>query len=312
MKVGFIKPTFPFEKRVALLPEDIIDFPNQLVVEEGFGSNLGISDDEYRAKNCTISSRKDIFKTIDAIFCLKLLQPVDYDLLREKQLIVGWTHPTGSGTEFFKNVVQPRNLLIADLDNIYPTMFYQDRKIPIPWIPRDFIRENSVMAGTASTMHALLSYGLYPDSNTKVAILAPGNVSQGAYQVMAKFNCFIRLFYRKTMNEFYESIEDYDIIINGIEVDEPGMHIIYKKHLNKVKKGALIIDVAADAGNAIEGTHYTNIGDPIYVEDSIAYYEVNNSPSILYRAASKIISRQFANHIYSRDFIEYFNLLGLL
>ncbi len=309
MKVGFIKPSFPFEKRVALLPENIMDFPNELLIEENFGSNLGISDDEYRAKNCAIETRDKIFRTCDAIFCLKLLQPDDYPLVREKQLIVGWTHPTGSGTDFFKNIAQPRNILIADLDNIYPTLFYQDRKIPIPWIPRDFIRENSVMAGTASTLHALLNYGLYPDSHTKVAILAPGNVSQGAYQVMAKFNCFIRLFYRKTMNEFYESIGEYDIIINGIEVDEPGKHIITRENLKKVKQKALIIDVAADAGNAIEGSHYTNIGDPIYEENSIAFYEVNNSPSILYRTASKIISRQFSKHIYSHDFIEYFRLI---
>jgi len=180
MKTGLIIPTYPFEKRVALLPQDIQGFENELIIEEGFGNTIGIHDDQYIEKGCSISSREYIFKNCDSIFCLKLMQPVDYPYLRRGQLVSGWTHPTGSGSAFFNSVAQDLELLIADLDNIYPSLFYKDRKIPIPWIPRDFIRENSVMAGTASTLHAIVSYGLFPDSNTKVAILAPGNVSQGA------------------------------------------------------------------------------------------------------------------------------------
>ncbi len=309
MKVGLIIPTYPYEKRVALLPRDISGFKNELVIESGFGKNMEIEDSEYLKKGCDIASRSEIFETCNAIFCLKLMQPDDYPYLRKKQLIVGWTHPTGSGSDFFNTVAQDLGLLIADLDNIFPNLFYKDQKIAIPWIPRDFIRENSVMAGVASTMHAVMSYGLYPDSNTIVAILAPGNVSQGAYQVMSKFGCNIRLFYRKTMNEFYSTIGEYDIIINGIEVDDSKTHIISKEQQKSIKKGALLIDAAADAGNAIEGTHYTSIGDPLYMKDDLAFYEVNNSPSILYRKASEIISASLSKWIFTRDFKEYYELI---
>lgn len=309
MKTGLIIPTYPFEKRVALLPQDICGFNNELVIEEGFGYNLGIHDNQYIDKGCTVSSREGIFKSCDSIFCLKLLQPEDYPYLRKKQLISGWTHPTGSGSAFFNSVAQDLDLLIVDLDNIYPSLFYRDKKIPIPWIPRNFIRENSFMAGVSSTLHAIVSFGLFPDSNTKVAILAPGNVSQGAYQVMAKLGCDIRLFYRKTMNEFYDSIDQYDIIINGIEVDDGKSHIISIEQQKIIKPGALLIDAAADAGNAIEGTHYTNIGDPIYFSNGLAFYEVNNSPSILYRKASEIISKSLSKWVFPIDFHDYYTIM---
>ena len=309
MQVGLIKPLYPYEKRVALLPGDINNFSNDLIVETGFGNYLNISDAEYISKGCRINSRNEIFKVCDAIFCLKLLQPSDYEFIRSGQIIVGWTHPTGSGTEFFNKIAVPLGLLIVDLDNINPSLYYHDKKIPIPWIPRDFIRENSVMAGVCSTLHALISYGYYPNSNTKVAILAPGNVSQGAYQMISKFNCNIRLFYRKTMEEFYNTIRDYDIIINGIEVDKPNIHIITKDQLKELNKGTLIIDAAADAGNAIEGTHYTNIGDPLYEENGITFYEVNNAPTILYRESSKIISESLSKWVFSYDFKEYYELI---
>lgn len=311
MKLGFIKPTYPSEKRVALLPQHITnDFENELIIENGFGSNLQIDDCEYEAKGCTIDSRENIFKQCDIIFCLKLIQPADYNSLREGQMIIGWTHPTGSGTDFYQNVAKKKNLRIIDLDNIFPTAHQGDTHIPIPFIEKNFIWKNSFYAGVASVQHALLSFGLLPNSETKVAVLASGSVSQGAYNYISKYNVDIRMFYRKTMQEFYDSIGEYDIIINGIEVDGSVKHIITKDDLKRVKKGCLLIDSAADAGNAIEGTHYTSITEPMYEENGLFFYEVNNAPSLLYKVTSFEISKSFSQWVYKKDvkqFIDLFN-----
>lgn len=301
MKLGFIKPNYPNEKRVALLPKHIKNFDNEIIIEEGFGSFLDIDDADYSKAGCLIMKRENIFKECNAIFSLKLLQPVDYPLLRDKQMIIGWTHPTGSGAEFIKSQAIPKQLIIVDLDNVYPTIYYQNRKKEINWIPRNFVSGNSFNAGYACTMHALMSYGMIPNSNTKVAILSSGNVAQGAFYAISKLGADVRLYYRKTMAEFKSAIEQFDVIINGIEVDVPDTHIITKNELIRAKKNCLIIDAAADAGNAIEGTRYTSINDPIYKENDIYFYEVNNAPSIFYRASSNIISKSFSEYVYKKD-----------
>lgn len=309
MKLGFIKPTYPGEKRVALLPEHISsDFENEIVIEAGFGSNMSIEDSEYLNKGCIIDTRTNIFATCDTIFCLKLIQPEDYEKLRDGQMIIGWTHPTGSGTSFYNNVAKDKYLKIIDLDNIYPTAHCGDSHIPIKFIPKNFIWKNSFYAGVASVQHALLQFGLYPTSITKVAVLANGSVAQGAFSYISKFNVDIRLFYRKTMEEFYTTIGEYDVIINGIEVDDPTKHIITKDQLKQLKRGCLIIDSAADAGNAIEGTHYTSINDPLYCEDDLYFYEVNNAPSLLYRQTSYEISLSFSKWVYSKDVKQFWDL----
>ena len=118
------------------------------------------------------------------------------------------------------------------------------------------------------------------------------------------------MFYTKTMQEFYDSIGEYDIIINGIEVDGSVKHIITKDDLKRVKKGCLLIDSAADAGNAIEGTHYTSITEPMYEENGLFFYEVNNAPSLLYKVTSFEISKSFSQWVYKKDvkqFIDLFN-----
>lgn len=310
MKLGFIVPTYPGEKRVALLPEDINDFENEVVMEYGFGKYLDIPDQLYKEKGCVLTDRKSVFEICDVIFCLKLIQPADYEYLHEGQMIIGWTHPTGSGTSFYQEVAIPKKLKIVDLDNIYPMIYVGDKRQVIPFIPSNFIWRNSFYAGIASVHQALLKFGMLPDSKTRVAVLANGSVAQGAYNAMAKYNVNIRMFYRKTMHEFYETIGDYDIIINGIEVDSSVDHIITRKNLEKIKKGCLLIDSAADAGNAIEGTHYTSIDDPLYEENGLYFYEVNNAPSIFFRRTSIEISKSFSKWIFKEDVIRFFNLLS--
>ena len=309
MKLGFIRPNYPNEKRVALLPEHINEFENQIVVETGFGEYLDIIDDDYVAKGCTIASRDEIFSECDTLFNLKLLQPSDYDKIRKGQMIIGWTHPEGSGADFMKLQAIPKELAIVDLDNIHPFIFYKGGKIPVSFIKRNFIWRNSFMAGISSTLHGIMSAGFLPGANTKVAILSSGNVAQGAFYTISKFNCDVRIFHWKTMDLFYESIADFDIIINGIEVADDNSHIISRKDLKEIKKGCLILDAAADVGRAIEGTRFTTMENPVYKDDNKYFYAINNSPSIFYRETSRIISSVFSEWIYKKDIKQFWDLL---
>ena len=309
MKIGFITPNYPFEKRVAILPKQVSECPNEIIIEKGFGATMDIADQEYMDAGAKIMTRVNIFAQCDIIFSLKLIQPSDYDLIREGQIIVGWTHPSGSGKEFMESQAIPKKLVMIDLDNIYPSIYYGGNAYRIPFIQPNFIRKNSVTAGKAAVLHALMSYGQLPTSNTNVAILSAGNVSQGAFETISKFNANVRIFYRRTMPDFYNTIDQYDIIINGIEVDNPNLHIITKEQLLQVREGCLIIDAAADAGNAIEGTHYATMGEPIYRLAKAIIYCVNNAPSVLYRTASKDISEAFADVFYNKEIQPFLDLI---
>ncbi|MFA6662069.1 MAG: N(5)-(carboxyethyl)ornithine synthase [Bacilli bacterium] len=310
MKIGFLIPKFDNEKRVALLPSDIKNFNNTIAIEKGFGLNVNIKDAEYKKAGCIVLERKDIFKRCEAIFSLKLLQPSDYEFIRHGQMIIGWTHPHGSGKEFMETQAIPKELIVVDLDNITPSIFYKDMIIPIDWLKRNFVYKNSIMAGWAATYHAILSFGRIPDVNTRVAVLSSGNVAQGGFQAISKFGCDIRMFYRKTMNEFKEKLENFDIIINGIEMDDVTKHILTLDEQKRLKKNCLVIDAAADAGHAIEGSRKTTIRHPLYKKDDVYYYVVDNAPSIFYRDSSKIISKSFSKFVYCKDLQIYYDMIN--
>lgn len=301
MKLGFIKSDFPNERRVPLLPKHIEQFANSIHIENGFGDSLDIPDKDYREHGCTILSRSEIFDSCDAIFSLKIIQPSDYDLIRQNQVIVGWTHPLGSGKEFMQTQAIPKNLYVLDIDNQKPTMFYQGKAYTTKLIPQNFVYQNSFYAGYAGVLHALLSFGLLPDSNFDIAILGAGNTAQGAFHAISKFCPSVRLFYRKTIPQFKQQLDRYSIIINGIEVGDSGKPILTLKEQSQLKKATFIIDIAADAGNAIEGNHFTTVDNPVYEKNGLYYYTLPNTPTFAYRSVSSILSEQFCKYIFKKD-----------
>ncbi|MBQ7210883.1 MAG: hypothetical protein IJS05_08335 [Paludibacteraceae bacterium] len=308
MKIGFIKPNYPFEKRVALFPNQVSNIVNECIVEKGFGEYLEFTDTDYLNAGAKVLSRSEVFKQCNVIFALKLLQPSDYEYIREGQIIVGWIHPSGSGKQFMIEQALPKNLIIIDLDNIYPKIYYKNKSISIPFIRPNFIYRNSYIAGKATVLHALLSNGRLPDSNTQVAILSAGNVAQGAFDVLAKLGASIRLFNRRSMPHFLESVEQYDIIVSGIEMDT-NEHLLSLSEQQRIKKGALVIDAAADAGNTFEGLDFTTIGEPIRYKNGVYWYCVNNAPSLLYRESSEVVSQAFEKVFYNSQIQDFLDLI---
>lgn len=309
MKLGLIIPNHPNEKRVALLPEHINNFKNKIYIEKGFGKSLNIDDSEYIEKGCVVLSKEEIFKTCDGVFSLKNIKKDDYHLIRENQIILGWTHPYGSGKEFMKQQAIPKNLIVVDFDNIHPAIFYKNYEITLTDVPKNFIYSNSFIAGYASALHAITCHGILPDSSTKVAILGSGNTSQGAYKIMSQFNANVRIFYRKTLDEFFENINSFDIIINGIEIEPNSKPLISISDISNFKKNSLLIDAAACAKRTIEFSIHTSHDNPIIYNNGIYFYSINNSPSIFYRTSSKFISEAFSKFFYSRDLMSYLDII---
>ena len=67
-------------------------------------------------------------------------------------------------------------------------------------------------------------------------------------------------------------------------------HIIYKEDLQRMKKGAMIIDVSCDRAGAIETSIPTTLENPTYVVDGITHYVVDHTPSLFYKTTSECIS----------------------
>jgi N5-(carboxyethyl)ornithine synthase len=132
----------------------------------------------------------------------------------------------------------------------------------------------------------------------KVAVIGRGNAAKGALTTLTRLGAHVTVVDRKTEKLFQAEMDKYDVIVNALLWDTKRKdHIIYKTDLQKLKKGAFIIDVSCDRNGAIESSVPTTIEEPVYYVDGVLHYAVDHTPSIFYKSASKMLSALIADYI---------------
>ncbi|NEO56281.1 MAG: hypothetical protein F6K54_26275 [Okeania sp. SIO3B5] len=167
-------------------------------------------------------------------------------------------------------------------------------------IPRDITHKNSILAGYASMMQAIMLRGGITQ-NDRVAVFGSGNVAYGVLKYLASKGIEPLLRRRSNIYLMQQEFKDYDIFINTVEIAQGDAPIVTLKMLNSMKSTGWIIDAAADTGRAIQGTRATKIENPVYQdEQGHTFYVVDNSPSLLYRESSVAVSEGYAKHFWMK------------
>src|SRR6202044_589532 len=76
------------------------------------------------------------------------------------------------------------------------------------------------------------------------------------------------------------AVHDADLVIGGVLI--PGAaapKIVTREMVMKMKKGAVIVDVAIDQGGCVETAHPTTHSDPAYEVNGVVHYCVTNMPA---------------------------------
>lgn len=309
-RLGFLTPSYPGEKRVAMLPDDLPRMSSEwfdaILVEDGFGASMDRDNSAYITAGCAIASRAEIL-SCDLIVSLKLIQPPDYPSIQEGAVVIGWIHPMGGGRAFWSGIACQKGLTLVDLDSVRPRLCFPDQThVSLSGLfPPHMFWENSYIAGQMSVVDALHRY--YGDElppALKACVLGSGSVSQGAFGQLAVLGFTPRMFTRKTLQIFRQEIELYDIIVNGVEMDRDGVHLIDQALMARSKPEALVIEAAADAGRAIQGSSFRPIHDPLGVLHGRSFYMVSNAPTLGHREASAAISRVLATHVLQSQVME--------
>lgn len=272
------------EKRRALLPEDIsmnVRHTENIFVEQGYGLELGISDEEYKKVGCKIVDRKNAL-ACDVICDVKLGDADYLDELTESKIMFGWAHAV-QNIDFTSDMIRNKHTVIA-WEEMYEDgryIFYRNREI----------------AGEAAVMQAFQYCGKMPYDST-VAILGNGQTAKGALRVLHGLGAKVDVYSRKHEELFKKKMFDYDVLINCILWDTNRKDkIIYKEDLKKMKKGTLIIDVSCDPYLEIETSHPTTIQNPIYEMDGVIHYAVDNTPAMYPKTVTKVLSKGISKMI---------------
>ena len=92
MIIGSISENKEIEKRISITPDIAKKYFTsgfQIILEAGYGSHLGISDDEFLKEGCKIEKKENILKQSDIVLQLNLPEENSLEFFQESKILIG-------------------------------------------------------------------------------------------------------------------------------------------------------------------------------------------------------------------------------
>jgi alanine dehydrogenase len=302
MRVGVPKEIKTHEYRVGLTPASVREVRahgHEVIVERGAGLGAGVSDAEYAAVGARLVDTADeVFAAADLVVKVKEPQAVERKLLRQGQVLFTFLH-LAADPDQAKDLVAAGAIAIA-----YETVTSPQGVLPLLAPMSEIAGRMSIHVGASCLEKSrggrgVLLSGLPGVAPGKVVILGGGNVGANAAYVATGLGAEVVVMDRspeamrriaaqfgarvKTVMALAELVAEHvfsaHLVIGAVLV--PGARtprLVTRGMLNRMKPGAVLVDVAIDQGGCFETSRPTTHADPTYVVDGIVHYCVANMP----------------------------------
>lgn len=313
MIIGLPKEIKTNEYRVAATPSAVaalVRRGNTVLFEADCGKGSGFSDESYIQAGGQLRPREEVYQQCDMLYKVKEIEPLEYSLLHPGQTVFTYLHSNA-------HPEMTRELLERGVTGIAYEDIDDDRhEFPA-------LAPMSVLAGKGGFLAALyFSQSVHGGSGLllnriagvpvpEITIIGCGNSGMGAAELAAAFGNRVTMLdvswaaLERAKESFSANVETLfsnrenlelclkrtDVLINCILWDKTRTdHLVSREDLKLMKPGSIIVDVACDDHGAIETCRSTSHDDPVYFEEGVLHYAVDNIPSAFSRTASQTLS----------------------
>lgn len=303
MVIGVPKEVKDHESRVGITPAGVkalTEAGHKVLVETHAGELSAFADDDYQSAGAEIvGSAQNVWA--DAAMVVKVKEPVEkeYGFFRDGLVLFTFLHlaPIPDLTE---------KLLAKKVTGIaYETIRDRAGTLPLLTPMSEVAGRMSVQVGASYLEkerggRGLLLGGVPGVPPASVCIIGGGivgtnaakiAVGMGAKVTMVDLNLnrlrelddiFNGKLFTLASNSYNVShaVREADLVIGGVLI--PGAaapKIVTREMVSRMKKGAVIVDVAIDQGGCVETAHPTTHSDPSYEVNGVVHYCVTNMPA---------------------------------
>jgi alanine dehydrogenase len=320
MLIGVPKEIKNNEYRVGLTPASVRELTSQghqVLVQRGAGVAIGLTDEQYTAAGAqTVETARDIFARADMIVKVKEPQPEECAMLRAGQILYTYLH-LAPDPQQTKALIESGAVCIA-----YETITGPGGGLPLLAPMSEVAGRMAVQAGAhyleiAHGGRGLLLGGVPGVAPGHVAVIGAGVVGTNALQMAVGLGARVTvldkntdrlrqldLVYGNRISTVYstahsieEAVLDADLVIGGVLV--PGAaapKLVTRSHISRMKKGAVVVDVAIDQGGCFETSHATTHAEPVYTVDGVVHYCVANMPGAVARTSTFALNNATIGH----------------
>ncbi len=310
MRIGVPKEIKNHEYRIGLIPatvRELVARGHEVFVETDAGLGIGLDNATYEAAGATIlADAPAVFATAEMIVKVKEPQAVERAMLRPDQTLFTYLH-------LAPDPDQTRELVASGATCIaYETVTDNNGSLPLLAPMSEVAGRLSIQAGAWCLEKAhggagVLLGGVPGVAAAKVVIIGGGVVGFNAAQMAVGMGANVVILDRslevlrrfdalfdsriETIYSDIESIDKYvcdaDLVIGAVLI--PGAaapKLVNRGHLEKMRAGSVVVDVAIDQGGCFETSKATTHQDPIYTVSGVVHYCVANMPGAVARTST--------------------------
>ena len=320
MRIGLPQEIKNHEYRVGLTPASVRELcahGHEVLVQNGAGEGIGMTDDLYAAAGAQlVATAEAVFAQADMIVKVKEPQPQECAMLRPGQILYTYLH-LAPDPEQTAALVKSGAICIA-----YETITGPGGGLPLLAPMSEVAGRMAVQAGAAHLEKSkggmgILLGGVPGVPAAHVVIIGAGVVGTHALQMAVGVGARVTvldksvdrlrqldLVFGNRISTVYsnaQSVEDAvldaDLVVGGVLI--PGAaapKLVTRSMISRMKKGAVVVDVAIDQGGCFETSHATTHAEPTYVVDGVVHYCVANMPGAVARTSTFALNNATIGH----------------
>jgi len=311
LSFGFVREILPREQRVAITPagvEQLTAHDLPVLVESGAGIGARFSDADFLAAGAQIRlSAGEVAEDADVLVKLHGPTAEEADQLKPGGALLGFLHLWSPREQHLRQNLRDRGMTAI----AYELVEADDGSRPI-------LETVSAIGGRVAVIlairHMLVSGGgigrLLGGSPgvppLGVVVIGAGAAGQAAAREAQRLGGRVTVLDRdpRKLSRLANTLEGITTAIaSGYYLDEaiigadlvicavalpgrPAPKIITRRHLRKMRQGAMLIDMSIDEGGCAETSRPTTPDDPIYEVDGVRHMCIPNLPAEVARTAS--------------------------
>ncbi|MFP4644351.1 MAG: alanine dehydrogenase [Spirochaetales bacterium] len=308
------------EYRVGITPQcakSYISHGHRVLMQSGAGEGSGYFDAEYTRVGAEIMPDAEaVFAGAEMIVKVKEPLPEEFDRLRPGQILFTYLH-LAANRELAEQLCRNKVQSVA-----YETIELSDRSLPCLTPMSEIAGRLSIQEGAKYLEKAFGGRGILlggvpgvPRGN--VAIIGGGVVGTNACKIAVGIGANVTILdvnprrlaylddiFGSSITTLYATeaniehiLGESDIVVGAVLLPgEATPKLIRREHLQIMKPGAVLVDVAVDQGGCAETTHPTSHDDPIFIVDGVVHYCVANMPGAVARSSTIALTSVTLNY----------------
>lgn len=313
MKIGVPKEIKDHEYRVGVTPagaKALVDAGHEVLIETQAGEAIGFHDSLYQAVGAQIVAGPEQVYQCPMVIKVKEPQKSEFPLLWEGQILFTYLH-------LAPDPEQTRQLLAQKVIGIaYETVTDQGGRLPLLVPMSEVAGRIAIQAGAFGLQminggRGVLLGGVPGVQRGNVVVIGGGVVGTEAAKMalglgadvtildnnLARLRQLDDLFGPALKTRFSEAhaleelVTEADLVVGAVLL--PGHaapKLISRALVQKMRKGAVIVDVAIDQGGCVKTSRPTSHSDPFYIEEGVVHYCVTNMPGACARTATMALT----------------------